>query len=138
MSDQETTQDTQESLQQNPLSEESEPDNVRPADLAANRFDEKPAAEGVVPGNREQNLELILDVPVTLSMELGRSRISIRDLLQLNQGSVVKLDRPAGEPLDVLVNGCLIARGEVVVVNERFGLRITQIVSPEQRVKKLQ
>lgn len=146
MSDQDTqsTQDTQDSqdiqdnLEENPLSEDSEPDNVRPADLAANRFDEQPLAEDVVPGNRDQNLELILDVPVTLSMELGRSRISIRDLLQLNQGSIVKLDRPAGEPLDVLVNGCLIARGEVVVVNERFGLRITQIVSPEQRVKKLQ
>lgn len=137
MSDQDP-QDTQDTLEQSSLSDDSKPDNVRPADLAANRFDEPTLAEEVIPGNRDQNLELILDVPVTLSMELGRSRISIRDLLQLNQGSVVKLDRPAGEPLDVLVNGCLIARGEVVVVNERFGLRITQIISPEQRVKKLQ
>lgn len=85
----------------------------------------------------EQSLEVVLDIPVTLSMELGRTRLSIRELLQLAQGSVVKLDRPAGEPLDILVNGCLIARGEVVVVNERFGVRITDIVSPEERVKRL-
>jgi flagellar motor switch protein FliN/FliY len=130
-------QESQETIEQNPIADDGEPENIRPADLGANQFDEQPAAQDV-PGNRDQNLELILDVPVTLSMELGRTRISIRDLLQLNKGSVVKLDRPAGEPLDVLVNGCLIARGEVVVVNERFGLRITQIVSPEQRVKKLQ
>lgn len=131
-------QDTQDTLEESSLSNDSKLEDVRSADLAANRFDDPPAAENVVTGNRDQNLALILDVPVTLSMELGRCRISIRDLLQLNQGSVVKLDRPAGEPLDVLVNGCLIARGEVVVVNERFGLRITQIVSPEQRVKKIQ
>lgn len=104
-------------------------------DLGSGTFAEA-LADAAEP-KHERNLALILDVPVTLSMELGRTRMSIRDLLQLSQGSVVKLDRPAGEPLDVLVNGCLIARGEVVVVNERFGLRITQIVSPEQRVKKL-
>lgn len=97
------------------------------------RFDnDEPAAE-----QREASLDMILDIPVNLSMELGRSRLSIRDLLQLTQGSVVKLDRPAGEPLDVLANGCLVARGEVVVVNERFGMRITDIVSPEERVKRL-
>ena len=89
------------------------------------------------PQRCEQNLEVVLDIPVTLSMELGRTRMSIRELLQLAQGSVVKLDRPAGEPLDILVNGCLIARGEAVVVSERFGVRITDIVSPENRVKRL-
>lgn len=85
----------------------------------------------------ELNLDVILDVPVTVSMEIGRTKISIRNLLQLNQGSVIELDRLAGEPMDVLVNGTLIARGEVVVVNEKFGLRLTDIISPAERVKKL-
>ena len=83
------------------------------------------------------NLDVILDVPVTLSMEVGRTRIPIRNLLQLNQGSVVELDRAAGEPLDVFVNGTLIAHGEVVVVNERFGIRLTDVVSPAERLRKL-
>jgi flagellar motor switch protein FliN/FliY len=85
-----------------------------------------------------QNMEVILDIPVTISMEIGRTSISIRNLLQLNQGSVVELDRLAGEPMDVLVNGTLIAHGEVVVVNEKFGIRLTDVVSPAERVKKLQ
>ncbi len=83
------------------------------------------------------NLDVVLDIPVTISMEIGRTKISIRNLLQLNQGSVVELDRLAGEPMDVLVNGTLIARGEVVVVNEKFGIRLTDIISPAERVKKL-
>ncbi len=83
------------------------------------------------------NLDVILDVPVSLSMEIGRTQISIRNLLQLNQGSVVELDRLAGEPMDVLVNGTLIAHGEVVVVNEKFGIRLTDVISPAERVKKL-
>jgi flagellar motor switch protein FliN/FliY len=83
------------------------------------------------------NLDVVLDIPVNLSMEIGRTRISIRNLLQLNQGSVVELERLAGEPMDVLVNGTLIARGEVVVVNEKFGIRLTDIISPAERVKKL-
>jgi flagellar motor switch protein FliN/FliY len=83
------------------------------------------------------NLDVILDIPVTLSIELGRTRIAIRNLLQLNQGSVVELDRLAGAPMDVLVNGTLIAHGEVVVVNEKFGIRMTDVVSPAERVKKL-
>src|SRR3569832_139009 len=87
--------------------------------------------------NRDVNLEVILDVPVTLSMEVGRTRIPIRNLLQLNQGSVVELDRAAGEPLDVFVNGTLVAHGEVVVVNEKFGIRITDVVSPAERIRKL-
>ena len=83
------------------------------------------------------NEELNLDVPVTVSMEIGRTKINIRNLLQLNQGSVVELDRLAGEPMDVLVNGTLIAHGEVVVVNEKFGIRLTDVISPTERVKKL-
>ena len=87
--------------------------------------------------SQDVNLEVILDVPVTLSMEVGRTRIPIRNLLQLNQGSVVELERGAGEPLDVFVNGTLIAQGEVVVVNDRFGVRLTDVVSPAERIKRL-
>lgn len=83
------------------------------------------------------NMDVILDIPVTISMEVGRTKMNIRNLLQLNQGSVVELTRMAGEPLDVLVNGTLIAHGEVVVVNEKFGIRLTDIISPAERVKKL-
>lgn len=83
------------------------------------------------------DLEMILDIPVTISMEIGRTQISIRNLLKLNQGSVVELDRLAGEPLDVLVNGTLIAHGEVVVVNEKFGIRLTDVITQMERIKKL-
>ena len=93
--------------------------------------------KGISSNDSELNLDVILDVPVTVSMEVGNTKISIRNLLQLNQGSVVELDRLAGEPMDVLVNGTLIARGEVVVVNDKFGLRLTDIISPAERVKKL-
>jgi flagellar motor switch protein FliN/FliY len=85
----------------------------------------------------EYNLDVILDIPVTLSMEIGRTEIPIQNLLQLNQGSVVELDRLAGEPMDVLINGTLIAHGEVVVVNEKFGIRLTDVISPSERVRKL-
>lgn len=85
----------------------------------------------------EVNLDVILDVPVTIAMELGRTQINIRNLLQLNQGSVVELERFAGEPLDVLVNGMLIAHGEVVVINDKFGIRFTDVISPSERVKRL-
>lgn len=84
------------------------------------------------------NIDMILDVPITISMEIGRTHINIRNLLRLNQGSVVELDRLAGEPMDVLVNGTLIAHGEVVVVNDKFGIRLTDVISPAERVKKLQ
>jgi len=90
-----------------------------------------------MPEEAKESMDAILDVPVTIAMEIGRSRINIRNLLQLNQGSVVELDRLAGEPMDVLVNGTLIAQGEVVVVNEKFGIRLTDIVSPADRIKKL-
>ena len=82
-------------------------------------------------------LDLVMDIPVTLSVELGRTKIQIRELLQLAQGSVVDLDRLAGEPMDVLVNGFLIARGEVVLVNDKFGIRLTDIVSPAERARRL-
>jgi flagellar motor switch protein FliN/FliY len=94
-------------------------------------------AETLLEQGRDVNLEVILDVPVTLSMEVGRTRIPIRNLLQLNQGSVVELDRAAGEPLDVFVNGTLIAHGEVVVVNDKFGIRLTDVISPAERIRKL-
>ena len=87
--------------------------------------------------NRELNLDVVLDIPVTLSIEVGRSRISIRNLLQLNQGSVVELERATGEPLDVFVNGTLVAHGEVVVVNDKFGIRLTDVISPAERIRKL-
>ncbi|KAF1705054.1 flagellar motor switch protein FliN [Pseudoxanthomonas kaohsiungensis] len=86
---------------------------------------------------RDLNLDVILDVPVTLSLEVGRSRMPIRNLLQLNQGSVIELERGAGEPLDVYVNGTLIAHGEVVVINDRFGVRLTDVVSPSERIRRL-
>ncbi|NMY36945.1 MULTISPECIES: flagellar motor switch protein FliN [Pseudomonas] len=98
---------------------------------------------GSVPRNNEPvtldgpNLDVILDIPVSISMEVGSTDINIRNLLQLNQGSVIELDRLAGEPLDVLVNGTLIAHGEVVVVNEKFGIRLTDVISPSERIKKL-
>ncbi|MDX2367168.1 MAG: flagellar motor switch protein FliN [Colwellia sp.] len=88
-------------------------------------------------GEEKRRLDSILDIPVTISMEVGRSNISIRNLLQLNQGSVVELDRVAGESLDVLVNGTLIAHGEVVVVNDKFGIRLTDVISQVERIKKL-
>lgn len=85
----------------------------------------------------DTNLDVILDIPVTISMEIGRTELPIHSLLQLNQGSVIELDRLAGEPMDVLINGTLIAHGEVVVINEKFGIRLTDVISPAERVKKL-
>ena len=105
-------------------------------DAPAAEFDDLQDTSGG-PAAEEANLDVILDIPVTISMEIGRTHISIRNLLQLNQGSVVELDRLAGEPMDVLVNGTLVAHGEVVVVNEKFGIRLTDVISPADRVKKL-
>lgn len=103
---------------------------AQPAELDA--LDHEPGgAEGA------PDLDTILDIPVTLSIEIGRARVSIRNLLQLNQGSVVELDRLAGEPLDVMVNGTLVAHGEVVVVNDKFGIRLTDVISAQERVKQL-
>jgi flagellar motor switch protein FliN len=109
--------------------------NANAAEPRAAEFDN--LQEEAQPSGGEVNLDVILDVPVTLSMEVGRTRIPIRNLLQLNQGSVVELDRAAGEPLDVFVNGTLVAHGEVVVVNEKFGIRLTDVISPAERIRKL-
>ncbi|MDX9741502.1 MAG: flagellar motor switch protein FliN [Gammaproteobacteria bacterium] len=95
---------------------------------------EADAAIGDIGAN---SLDMVLDIPVTVAVEIGRTRISISDLLKLNQGSVVELDRLAGEPMDITVNGTLIAHGEVVVVNEKFGVRLTDVVSAPERVRKL-
>jgi flagellar motor switch protein FliN/FliY len=112
----------------NPL---AEPTMVEPT-VFGDVYGDTPA-----PASHDVNLEMILDVQVNLSMEVGHTRIPIRNLMQLNQGSVVELDRAAGEPLDVFVNGTLVAHGEVVVVNEKFGIRLTDVISPAERIRKL-
>lgn len=100
-----------------------------------------PAQFGVVHADAARgpdlNLDVILDVPVTIALEVGRARVPIRNLLQLNPGSVLELERGAGEPLDLYVNGTLIAHGEVVVINDRFGVRLTDVVSPAERIRRL-
>ena len=107
------------------------------ADIAAAEAMLAEPSAPVNEGGGDVNLDVILDVPVTLSLEVGRTRLPIRSLLQLNQGSVVELERSAGEPLDVFVNGTLVAHGEVVVVNDKFGIRLIDVVSPAERIRKL-
>lgn len=136
------------------MAEPNDPENEGGDDAWAEAFAEQADAEGgdvaAMPsapagfdeaGDDENkdpvDLDMILDIPVTISMEIGRTQISIRNLLKLNQGSVVELDRLAGEPLDVLVNGTLIAHGEVVVVNEKFGIRLTDVITAMERIQKL-
>ncbi|MBX9963089.1 MAG: flagellar motor switch protein FliN [Burkholderiales bacterium] len=129
---------------------DSSTDGVSADDWAAALAEQAPPAGGgaVQPANVFQELkadalgggapgrlDMILDIPVHLAVELGRTKIAIRDLLQLAQGSVVELDALAGEPMDILINGCLIAQGEVVVVNEKFGIRVTDIITPEERLR---
>jgi flagellar motor switch protein FliN/FliY len=108
-------------------------------DLAADVFEQvkAPKISASVELGGDVKLDVILDIPVTIAMEIGRTQLSIRTLLQLNQGSIVELDRFAGEPMDVLVNGTLVAHGEVVVVNEKFGIRLTDVISPADRIKNL-
>lgn len=105
--------------------------DTEPAPIFKPLTTEKDAAIG------RNDIDLILDIPVQLTVELGRTKIAIKNLLQLAQGSVIELDGLAGEPMDVLVNGCLIAQGEVVVVNDRFGIRLTDIITPSERIRKL-
>ncbi|VAW87508.1 Flagellar motor switch protein FliN [hydrothermal vent metagenome] len=120
------------------LAEQAESESQQAtADLAKAEFEELGTGVAAALGDENANLEVILDIPVTISMEVGKTKISIRNLLQLNQGSIVELDRLAGEPLDVMVNGTLVAHGEVVVVNEKYGIRLTDVVSASERVKKL-
>jgi len=114
------------SEEENPASTEPPAENAHFNDLAEDE------ASSVEP-----SLDVILNIPVTLSMEVGRTRMTIRELMELKRGSVVKFDRLAGEPMDVLVNGTLVAHGEVVVVNDRFGIRLIDVISPEERVRKL-
>ena len=106
-------------------------------DVLAAPLDELEDTSSPISEDERRKLDTILDIPVTISMEVGRSQISIRNLLQLNQGSVVELERVACESLDVLVNGTLIAHGEVVVVNDKFGIRLTDVISQTERIKKL-
>jgi flagellar motor switch protein FliN/FliY len=120
-------------MQEQEVSESQESKQVDADSLGFEEFDNDPTAGTTV----SPELDLILDIPVTISMEVGSTSITIRNLLQLNQGSVIELDRLAGEPLNVLVNGTLIAHGEVVVVNEKFGIRMTDVISPAERIKKL-
>lgn len=119
-----------------PASHHAAPDHLNDPAVAARAA--MPSLEDEAgPAGPPGGLENILEIPVTLAVEIGSTEISIRNLLQFNQGSVVELDRLAGEPLDVLVNGTLIAHGEVVVVNEKFGIRLTDVVSAHERVRKL-
>lgn len=121
-------------------SAESEPAAVEPAVANAEPLQElqaEPAVGGNSQAGGEINLDALMDVPVTLSVEIGRSKLPIKQLISLNQGSVVELERGVNEPLDLMVNGTLIARGEVVVVDGQFGLRLIDIVSPSERLKNL-
>lgn len=107
-----------------------EPGGVLPGDEAARAF-------GAASDASASDISRVLDIPVQLSVELGRTKVPIKHILQLGQGSVVELDALAGEPMDVLVNGYLIAQGEVVVVNDKFGIRLTDVVTPTERLKRL-
>jgi flagellar motor switch protein FliN len=107
-----------------------------PGDAAPAQIFEQFTANGARAVQRT-DLDMILDIPVQLEVQLGRTKIAIKNLLQLAQGSVVELDGMAGEPMEVLVNGCLIAQGEVVVVNDKFGIRLTDVITPSERIRKL-
>ncbi|MFY2508033.1 flagellar motor switch protein FliN [Vibrio pectenicida] len=119
------------------LGEDPDAPEVDVDEVMSAQLDELEDTASPISDDERRKLDSILDIPVTISMEVGRSKISIRNLLQLNQGSVVELERLAGESLDVLVNGTLIAHGEVVVVNDKFGIRLTDVISQTERIKKL-
>ncbi|MGF1774020.1 flagellar motor switch protein FliN [Vibrio wakamikoensis] len=119
------------------LGEDPMAPDVNVDEVLAAPLDELEDSPAPITDDERRKLDTIMDIPVTISMEVGRSQISIRNLLQLNQGSVVELDRIAGESLDVMVNGTLIAHGEVVVVNDKFGIRLTDVISQTERIKKL-
>jgi len=104
-------------------------------EIDAASFEELKAARGE--SKEKVDLDVLLDVPVTLQLEIGRAKVTIRNLLSYTQGSVIEMDRLAGEPLDLLVNETLIAHGEVVVINDKFGVRLTDVVSPQERIRKL-
>jgi len=118
------------------LAEQSQAEAAAAAKQASPAMFQDFAGAGIKTGTHN-DIDFILDIPVQLTVELGRTKIAIKNLLQLAQGSVVELDGLAGEPMDVLVNGCLIAQGEVVVVNDKFGIRLTDIITPSERIRKL-
>lgn len=122
---------TEENAEPTILADESSANNVEQNEL------ENLIAEQQTNSEEHPNMDVVMEIPVVISMEVGKTNISIRNLLKLNQGSVVELDRYAGDPLDVYVNGTLIAHGEVVVVNEKFGIRLTDVISTAERIKKL-
>jgi len=134
MSDKDVNQDDMADEWAAAMEEQADIDAAKPMEL--DEFDAAGMPDDDDPDGKP-DLNVILDIPVTISMEVGRTSITIRNLLQLNQGSVIELDRLAGEPLDVLVNGTLIAHGEVVVVNEKFGIRMTDVISPSERIRRL-
>ncbi len=148
--DQEVTEEGQENPDQNGAGEEVAEPAAQAQEESAVEQDWQQAEQDIAaePAGLEElqdegrpnlspELEVILDIPVNISMEVGNTEITIRNLLQLNQGSVIELDRLSGEPLDVRVNGTLIAHGEVVIVNDKFGIRLTDVVSPSERINKL-
>lgn len=110
------------------------PDETGPSPVEAAQNEEKMAG---IPDTSHRNLTLILDIPLRVAVELGRTKMVVNDLLNLGQGSVIELNKLAGEPMEVLVNDKLVARGEAVVVNEKFGVRLTDIISPTERVEQL-
>ena len=131
MSENETTDEIKEAHWDSAMGEQTAAAaEAQPADIF------QPLGQGAK-AEAMQDFDMILDIPVHMAVELGRTKISIRNLLHLAHGSVVELDTLAGEPMDVLVNGTLIAQGEVVVVNEKFGIRLTDIITPSERMRKL-
>ena len=124
-------------MEENNVDENVTPMNPEQQDAIATIADQIKAGDESLNKLKVQNLDFILDIPLKVSVELGRAQVVIKDLLQLGQGSVLELDKLAGEPLEVLVNGKLVARGEVVVVNEKFGVRLTDIISPLERIETL-
>ncbi len=121
------------SNQSNPMANVEDINTARVSQLS----DEVKAGDDALNKLKVQNLDFILDIPLKVTVELGRTEVMIKDLLQLGQGSVLELDKLAGEPLEILVNGKLVAKGEVVVVNEKFGIRLTDIISPIERIETL-
>lgn len=119
------------------LAEQTQAEAAAAAKPAASAAMFQDFSAGGIKTGTHNDIDFILDIPVQLTVELGRTKIAIKNLLQLAQGSVVELDGLAGEPMDVLVNGCLIAQGEVVVVNDKFGIRLTDIITPSERIRKL-
>ncbi|MDR5172589.1 flagellar motor switch protein FliN [Methylobacillus sp. Pita2] len=123
------------------MAEQSQAEEAEASALQGGKAEQAPVFTEFSAKNKlhetQNDIDFILDIPVQLTVELGRTKIAIKNLLQLAQGSVVELDGLAGEPMDVLVNGCLIAQGEVVVVNDKFGIRLTDIITPAERIRKI-